>query len=250
MPCPPDERRIHPRFYGTYPRVLGHYVRELHAFTWAAAIRQMTSLPAATIGLLDRVVLAPGMRADVVVFDTATVIDHATYEKPAELSEGIQHVLVNGTLALTNGAPTSARGGLALARSAHQPSHATSDGLVQTVTARGTVKDASGLVTIDASVSARGRLPITGTFRVSDAQGRVLYTGAALGRVETSARWGSVTGRLRTTADDAHHPFTLVVEEADPMASGTPTLTLFIDGKVAITGRLATGSVRAESKPQ
>ena len=88
----------HPRFYGNFPRVLGRYVREQKALTWEDAIRKMTGLPAATIGLVDRGLLAAGMTADVAVFDPATVIDHATFAEPTLPSDGIRFVLVNGRL--------------------------------------------------------------------------------------------------------------------------------------------------------
>ena len=91
-----EREAAHPRYYGTFPRVLGRYVREQQALTWEDAVRKMTGLPAATVGLVDRGRLAVGMAADVVVFDPATVIDHATFEAPMEPSEGIRHVLVNG----------------------------------------------------------------------------------------------------------------------------------------------------------
>lgn len=78
----------HPRYHGTYPRVLGRYVREQQALTWEDAIRKMTGLPAATTGLVDRGLLAAGMAADVTVFDPATVIDHATFDEPTRPSAG------------------------------------------------------------------------------------------------------------------------------------------------------------------
>ena len=99
-----EREAAHPRYYGTFPRVLGRYVREQQALTWEDAVRKMTGLPAATIGMVDRGRLAVGMAADVVVFDPATVIDHATFEAPMQPSEGIRHVLVNGRLALRDGA--------------------------------------------------------------------------------------------------------------------------------------------------
>ncbi len=108
--------RMHPRYWGTYPRVLGHYVRETHALTWPDAVRKMTSLPASTIGLTDRGRLAKGLWADVVVFDSATVIDHATYEDPAKSSEGIVHVVVNGQLAYRDGKATGAQAGRVIKR--------------------------------------------------------------------------------------------------------------------------------------
>lgn len=88
----------HPRSYGTYPRILGKYVREEGILTLEEAIRKMTSFPAQSLGLFDRGLLREGMWADVVVFNPDTVIDKATYEKPHQFSEGIQHVIVNGQI--------------------------------------------------------------------------------------------------------------------------------------------------------
>jgi N-acyl-D-amino-acid deacylase len=106
----------HPRYFGTFPRVLGRYVREQKTLTWEDAVRKMTGLPAATIGMVDRGLLAAGMAADVAVFDPATVIDHATFEEPTLPSDGIRFVLVNGRLAVKNGQPTGERAGQALRR--------------------------------------------------------------------------------------------------------------------------------------
>ena len=108
--------QIHPRFWGTHPRVLGRYVRERGVLTWEEAVPKMTSLPAATIGMEGRGSLAPGMAADVVVFDPSTVMDRATYEDPTAMSEGIVHVMVNGELAWEDGASTGIRAGRALRR--------------------------------------------------------------------------------------------------------------------------------------
>ncbi len=106
--------RGHPRYYGTFPRVLGRYVRETRALTWEDAIRKMSGLPAAMIGLVDRGFLASGMAADITVFDSATVIDRATFERPDAFSEGIRPVLVNGQIALRDGKATGERGGVVL----------------------------------------------------------------------------------------------------------------------------------------
>src|SRR5262249_16454223 len=102
--------------------VLGRYVRQEHVLSWEDAIRKMTALPAATIGMIDRGYLAPGMAADVTVFDPKTIIDRATYENPAQLSEGGGVVFVNGVVRLPDGRVTGARGGQVLTRSAHMPS--------------------------------------------------------------------------------------------------------------------------------
>jgi N-acyl-D-aspartate/D-glutamate deacylase len=104
----------HPRSFGTFPRVLGVYVRELKVLRLEDAIRKMTSLNAAKIGIQDRGLLRVGNYADLTLFDPETVIDRATYEKPFQYSEGIEYVIVNGKLALDHGKPTGTKAGRAL----------------------------------------------------------------------------------------------------------------------------------------
>jgi N-acyl-D-aspartate/D-glutamate deacylase len=103
--------RIHPRAYGTFPRVLGRYVRELGILTEAEAIHKMTGLPAARLGLKARGVIAPGHFADLTLYDPKTVGDRATFEAPHQFAAGIHTVLVNGQIAYDNGQPTDARAG-------------------------------------------------------------------------------------------------------------------------------------------
>lgn len=100
------EKRIHPRAYGSYPRILGRYVREQRALGLEEAVRKMTSLPAQRLGLKDRGLLREGFAADVVVFDPRRAIDRATFEDPHRFSEGIVHVLVNGVPVLESGRVT------------------------------------------------------------------------------------------------------------------------------------------------
>jgi N-acyl-D-amino-acid deacylase len=95
--------KFHPRFYGTYPRILGKYVREERILTLEDAIRKMTSFPAQRLQLKDRGLLKEGMWADIVIFDPDTVIDRATYENPHQFPEGIFHVIVNGEIIVENG---------------------------------------------------------------------------------------------------------------------------------------------------
>jgi len=104
----------HPRSYGTFTRVLGHYVRERKLLPLEEAVRKMTSFPAQRAGLTDRGLLRPGMAADIVVFDPARIADRATYKNPHQHSEGVVHVLVNGELVLRDGALTGARPGRVL----------------------------------------------------------------------------------------------------------------------------------------
>ncbi len=106
----------HPRNFGTFPRVLGVYVRERHLLTLEDAVRKMTSLNASKLGLRDRGVLRVGAFADVTVFDPAKVIDRATYADPFHYNEGIEHVIVNGRLVLDRGNPTGDWPGRALRR--------------------------------------------------------------------------------------------------------------------------------------
>jgi len=90
----------HPRAYGTFPRVLGHYVREERALSLEAAVEKMTACPAAKLGLADRGRIAAGMAADIVVFDPETIADQATYQRPHQYPVGIHYVLVNGVVEL------------------------------------------------------------------------------------------------------------------------------------------------------
>jgi N-acyl-D-amino-acid deacylase len=96
----------HPRAYGNFARFLGKYVRDQKTTTLADAIRRLTALPASNLGLRDRGRLAPGMAADVVVFDPATIADHATYEQPAQFATGVRDVFINGIQVLNGGTPT------------------------------------------------------------------------------------------------------------------------------------------------
>ena len=105
---------LHPRSYGTFPRVLGKYARTDHVLTLEDAVRKMTWSTAQILGLRDRGMIKEGMFADLVIFDPATVIDNATFEKPHQLSTGVRDVFVNGQAVWRNGKLTAARPGRAL----------------------------------------------------------------------------------------------------------------------------------------
>ncbi|MEZ6061294.1 MAG: D-aminoacylase [Planctomycetaceae bacterium] len=104
----------HPRNFGTFPRVLGIYVREQGLLTLEDAIRKMTSLNAAKVGIFDRGLIRPGMAADITVFNPETVRDESTYNDPFHYNVGIEHVIVNGQVVLKNGEHTGARPGKVL----------------------------------------------------------------------------------------------------------------------------------------
>jgi N-acyl-D-amino-acid deacylase len=107
----------HPRGAGSYPRVLGRYVRELRWLTLPEAIRKMTSLPAQRFKLKDRGLIRTGFKADLVVFDPKTIIDRATFQEPQLTAEGVQRVFVNGVEVWSDGKITGERPGKALRRS-------------------------------------------------------------------------------------------------------------------------------------
>ena len=111
---PTGRSHPHPRYYGTFPRVLGRYVRELRVLTLPEAVRKMTSMNADKIGLRDRGRLREGQAADIAVFDAARVSDRATFEKPQQYPEGIRFVIVNGVVTLEGDRHTGALAGRVL----------------------------------------------------------------------------------------------------------------------------------------
>src|SRR3989442_1297186 len=104
----------HPRAYGSFARILGHYVRDEKLMPLEFAVRKATSLPAQRVGLTGRGLLKPGFFADITVFDPATIIDRATFENPHQPSAGIAYVFVNGQKVLDHGKVTRARPGRGL----------------------------------------------------------------------------------------------------------------------------------------
>jgi len=114
----PHDAHPHPRLWGAFARVLGHYARDVGLFPLEDAVRRMTSLPAANFGLKDRGVVRPGAFADLVLFDPATIVDTATFEQPIRPAAGIDLVMVNGQPVWRNGAATGATPGRVLRRAA------------------------------------------------------------------------------------------------------------------------------------
>jgi dihydroorotase/N-acyl-D-amino-acid deacylase len=103
--------KSHPRGWGSYPRILGRYVRDEHLLTLPQAIHKMTGLPAKRVGLRDRGLLLAGSYADITIFDPRTVIDRATFEMPNQHPDGIRYVIVNGQLSVDDGRRTAALAG-------------------------------------------------------------------------------------------------------------------------------------------
>jgi dihydroorotase/N-acyl-D-amino-acid deacylase len=112
---------VHPRAYGTYPRIFGEYVRKLRLLTLEEAVRKATSLSAQRLGIRDRGLLRDGFYADIVVFDPATIAERATYEAPHQFAVGIPYVLVNGEVVVDDGRITSARPGMVVRGPGYRP---------------------------------------------------------------------------------------------------------------------------------
>jgi N-acyl-D-amino-acid deacylase len=112
-----SEGKPHPRYYGTFPRVLGKYAREEKIFDLATAVNKMTYMPAAKLGLEKRGLIAKDHFADIVLFNPDTVIDNATFVNPHQFPTGIEYVLVNGKITIENGKHTGASAGTVLRHS-------------------------------------------------------------------------------------------------------------------------------------
>src|SRR5688572_8846159 len=219
---------MHPRFFGSYPRVLGRYVREQKIMTWEQAIRKSSWLPAATIGMADRGLLAIGMAADIAVIDPDTVIDRATYESPALPSEGVRFVLVNGKVALEQGRATGVKSGTALFRTNNMPSRPVNDGL-RTLRATGIVSGKR--VSINLTHRAGGR-EATGTFAVDGFDPITKF-----GVLQTTTGWASFT---TVTAGRA---LAVTVDTNDPTSQGSVTVAVNVDGLPAVRGTLPPAAV-------
>jgi N-acyl-D-amino-acid deacylase len=218
--CGASNNASHPRYFGSFPRVLGHYVRESRALPLAEAVRKMTGLPATIIGMTDRGFVAVGMAADLTVFDPATVIDRATFERPMEPAQGIRVVLVNGRVALRDGEPTGETGGRALRR-------------MRGMRSRPMNVDVSPGLTLEAS-DATGRLQLDLAKRMlSVTGGGERLEAIELGLLQTAERWSSITGIARDSSRGEQLPFVLVVDDS------TGELTLDVHGRpTRILGRI------------
>lgn len=206
----------HPRYYGTFPRVLGRYVREQKALTFEDAVRKMTGLPAATIGMIDRGLLAAGMQADVTVFDPATVIDHATFTEPTLPSDGIRFVLVNGRVALRDAQPTGERAGRALRRTMGMPTRAMNAGEPRAVKLR--VTSGASRVEIDVT-QAKGARTARGTFRLTDTAAGAGIDMKEFGQLQTARGWASFTGRARLRPSDLERSVIVIVDGNEVVVS-------------------------------
>jgi hypothetical protein len=224
--------------------VLGRYVREKKALSWEEAVRKMTLLPATTIGLIDRGAIAPGLAADITVFDPATIIDRATYDEPSRASEGIRHVIVNGGIVLRDGAPTGAKSGRVLQRKPSMPSRPmTPSTASRALRASGPVAAPGGEiwhVTVDVEQDRR-RTFARGSIVIRDQQRRSIAEIDDLGLLQVMNGWATIAASGRAAATGAPHAFVIVVEQADPWridrASSIRVYSRGPSGVVEATGR-------------
>lgn len=222
----------HPRAFGTFPRVLGHYVRETGLLSLEEAIRKMSGLPASVVGLVDRGWLAPGMAADVTVFDPRTIRDRGDPDHP-ELSQGVVFVLVNGRLAVRDGATTGAQGGVELLRSRNMPTRPAVADVARRVAGRAELDpgadDQGGRLAFDLKQS-RGEHAAQGRVVLKDSRGRTVLAATQLGVLQVSGRWATLTGRARLESGESR-AFTLILDGASPDLTGGQAVTLFVEGQ-------------------
>ena len=240
-----DGRASHPRYFGTYPRVLGRYVREQGHLTWEDAIRKMTGLPATTIGMVDRGFLAPGMAADLTVLDPETVIDHATFENPTAPSTGIRHVLVNGRFALRDGSPTGETAGRALVRTGRLPSRAMSHDVARSVRAEGQLQVGGSPSGVSVSIQveqAAGERAARGRVRLTDTASGLSIDAGGMGVLQVTEGWASLSAVA--TVEGEVRQLLVILEEADPSADEGATVSLQLGDDYRVSGVIPTVRVR------
>jgi N-acyl-D-aspartate/D-glutamate deacylase len=212
----------HPRYYGSFPRVLGRYVREQQALTWEDAIRKMTGLPAATVGMVNRGFIAPGMTADIAIFDPAAIVDRSTFEAPTAMPVGLRHVLVNGKLAFKDGAATGERAGAVLLRNPHEPSRPMSTAVARKVSGK------VGVSEIDVNLNveqAPGQRAPRGRFKMLDRASKTTFELTVPGALHVAPGWAAVVGRGKIANEE--RAMAVVVERADPLDErGYSTITV------------------------
>ena len=226
------EQKGHPRAYGTYPRFLGRYVRDEKLVPWEEAVRKLTGLPAQILGMRDRGLLAPGMAADVTVFDPAAVIDHASYDAPLALSSGIETVVVNGVVALFQGKPTGAKGGSVLRRDRHMPSRPLAPFAEGMVESAGEVNGSGVTARLEARLVQKPSTPFAAGSLLFES-GEQRWTLAAAGIVQTAPGWSSITATM-VDAAGALAPIAITID-ANGAEPGAPRTIVTFQGATLVS---------------
>ena len=201
----------HPRAFGSFTLVLRRYVREMGVLTWEDAVRKMSGLPAGIIGMTDRGLIAPGMAADIAILDPRTITDRGTAISP-QLSEGVRYVMVNGQLALSAGRVTGEQGGAVLRRAANMPSRPLDLSKDRRVTGTAILKsDIGARLELDLRHRPKRRWA-SGEVTIEDVRGRKIFASQALGVLQMTSDWASITGWGRLANGEAR-AFTLIVDQ-------------------------------------
>jgi N-acyl-D-aspartate/D-glutamate deacylase len=222
----------HPRQWGSYPHFLGRLVREQKLMPWKEAVRRMTAVPAAMVGLTERGYLMPGMIADITIFDPNTISDRATIEQPTLPSVGVRLVLINGKLALKDAERAPVPVGMRMIRSRHEASRPMDFRVDRHLDLSGRLPDGTS-VALTLGQGADAERP-KGKVSLRLAGAPIAFTPSIL---QTADRWASVTG-IGRWPDGRVEALTLLVEQADPLDQGHPHLTVLIDGAVRADGGL------------
>jgi N-acyl-D-aspartate/D-glutamate deacylase len=230
----------HPRYYGSFPRVLGRYVREQQALNWEDAVRKMTALPAATVGMINRGIVAAGMAADLAIFDPATIVDRSTFEAPTEMPVGMRHVLVNGKLAFKDGVATGARAGAVLLRGPHEPSRPMSTTVARKVSGKNNAAEVE--VNLSVQQAPAQRAP-RGRFRMLDRPSKTTFELTELGALHVTKGWAAVVGLGKIGSQQ--RAMTVIVEAADPLDERHySTLTVLGEDGFQLSRIVPTNSLR------
>ena len=229
----------HPRNWGSYPKFLGSYVREKRLVNWGEAVRKMTALPAAMVGLTERGYLLPGMIADVTVFDPGTVIDRATMAEPFLPSTGIMSVIINGRVALNGGMLSIQTPGKPLFRSPHEPARSMNVGVDRSITVNGQIGTAGVTADIQLRQDAGSNRP-DGSIHIGGLPHGALTIVPSI--LQITDKWASITG-VAAIDDETMGAITIIAEQVDPFANGAASLTILSDGKPIAQGTMKRGAV-------
>ncbi|GLO66706.1 amidohydrolase family protein [Oceanobacillus kimchii] len=242
---------VHPRRYGTQPRVLGQYVREEGLLGWEEAIQKMTSLPASLIGLSDRGYIAKGMKADITIFNPDTVIDNATFEEPRQYADGIEQVLVNGELALNNGELVGIQPGEFVKIEPNMPTRPVTQG------ENLEVSDNRKILPLDETESdslisfnlEQGVNDYQATGSMSLVYDDIELDAENFGRIQTFDGWLSFTGSGPLNGEELT-TFRITIDENDPTIDDEkPVVTIDIAGKEQIKAFLGDEGSESPSEP-
>lgn len=242
--CGATTERAHPRAYGSFARTLGLYTRERGVLTWPDVIRKLTLLPASTVGMIDRGMIAPGMVADIAVFDPNTVTDRATIEDPVILATGFSDVLVAGQPALAGGVRTGSRTGRVLLRGPDMPSRpmrlAKEGQLSACAKVRDGASDAAARVCFKLTIDGSG---VPGGSMTIKRNGGVTLTAVRFGPMQTADGWASFAGW--TTGEGRGAPVIVTLDRRMPGATSAAPVVTVREGGNTLRGMLSARAVRS-----